>query len=82
MHIRSKRTVVEHTNNGRRWTVKDERKMVHLRRHNSMTFEQIADRLERNPEAIKLRFEKLMNEHGEGHSDAAEVVRWFNLGFE
>jgi len=56
--------------------------MVHLRRHNSMTFEQIADRLERNPEAIKFRFEKLMNEHGEGHSDAAEVVRWFNLGFE
>ena len=82
MHTRSKRTVIEYTNNKRRWSVMDERKMIHLRRHNNMTFDEIAARLERNPEAIKLRFEKLLMEHSDGSSDANDALRWFNLGFE
>ena len=65
--------------NNKRWTVKEEREMVRLRRYENLPFANIAHELHRSPEAIKLRFEKLMMEHSEGLTDVSEVLRWFNL---
>jgi hypothetical protein len=55
--------------------------MIRLRRHENMSFHEIATELHRSPDAIKFRFEKLLMEHSEG-SDTAEVLRWFNLSEE
>ncbi len=65
-----------------RWTVMEEREMVRLRRLENKTFEEIALSLNRDTEAIKLRFEKLLMEHTDGESDVSEALRWFNLGTE
>jgi hypothetical protein len=62
-----------------RWTVMEEREMVRLRRLENKTFEEIALSLNRDTEAIKLRFEKLLMEHTDGESDVSEALRWFNL---
>jgi hypothetical protein len=56
--------------------------MVRLRRLENKTFEEIALSLNRDTEAIKLRFEKLLMEHTDGESDVSEALRWFNLGTE
>jgi hypothetical protein len=68
--------------NNHRWTVMEERNMVRLRRQKDMTFDEIAVEMKRTPEAIKLRFEKLLMEHSDGLSDVSEVLRWFNLSEE
>jgi DNA-directed RNA polymerase specialized sigma24 family protein len=57
----------------------EEREMVRLRRLENKTFEEIALSLNRDTEAIKLRFEKLLMEHTDGESDVSEALRWFNL---
>ena len=56
--------------------------MVRLRRQKDMTFDEIAVEMKRTPEAIKMRFEKLLMEHSDGLSDVSEVLRWFNLSEE
>jgi predicted ArsR family transcriptional regulator len=66
----------------RRWTQSEEREMIRLRRYENMTFHQIAAELDRSPEAIKLRFEKLVAEHVEGTGNVSEALRWFNLALE
>jgi hypothetical protein len=66
----------------KRWTVKEEREMIRLRRHENLPFANIAHELHRSPEAIKFRFEKLLMEHSEGLTDVTDVLRWFNLSDE
>ena len=56
--------------------------MVRMRRLENKTFAEIATELNRDTEAIKLRFEKLLMEHSDGLSDVSEVLRWFNLSEE
>ena len=60
----------------------EERNMVRMRRLENKTFAEIATELNRDTEAIKLRFEKLLMEHSDGLSDVSEVLRWFNLSEE
>lgn len=62
-----------------RWTTEEEREMIRLRRYDNLPFETIARTLHRTPEAIKLRFSKLVEEHVEGGHSEAEALRWFNL---
>jgi len=92
MHTRSSSTVskrpvpasrVVYARDNHRWTVAEEREMVRLRRHENMPFANIAHALRRSPEAIKFRFDKLIEEHV-GDDDVAEkeVLRWFNLNTE
>ena len=70
---------VRYSKDNHRWTQLEEREMVRLRRHENLNFNEIATELHRSPEAIKLRFEKLLMEHTEGESDVSEALRWFNL---
>jgi len=65
-----------------RWTVEEEREMIRLRRQENLPFANIAHTLHRTPEAIKLRFNKLVEEHVEGGHSEAEALRWFNLSTE
>ena len=82
MHTRSsKRTTPVHKTSDR-WTQAEERQMIRLRRQGNLNFNEIAVELHRSPEAIKLRFEKLLMEHTEGVSDVSEALRWFNLEVE
>uniref|UniRef100_A0A6C0AJB9 Myb-like domain-containing protein n=1 Tax=viral metagenome TaxID=1070528 RepID=A0A6C0AJB9_9ZZZZ len=74
--VPASRVVYERDNH--RWTVAEEREMIRLRRHENMPYANIAWSLRRSPEAIKFRFDKLVNEHMEGAS-RSEVLRWFNL---
>ena len=54
--------------------------MIRLRRHENLPFANIAHALRRTPEAINLRFRKLVEEHmGENEVAESEVLRWFNL---
>ena len=83
----TKRTVpnarlIEFSNDGTRWTQAEERKMVRLRRNENLNFSEIAEELNRSPDAIAHRFEKLMMEHATGDISEKEVLRWFNLGNE
>ena len=72
------RTVYARDNH--RWTVAEEREMIRLRRHENLPFANIAHALRRSPEAINLRFRKLVEEHmGENEVAESEVLRWFNL---
>ena len=64
------------------WAITEEREMIRLRRHENKTYVEIAAILHRLPEAIKLRFEKLVAEHIEGGHSEAEALRWFNLDSE
>jgi len=66
----------------RRWTVEEEREMIRLRRYDNLPFANIARTLHRTPEAIKLRFSKLVDDHIEGGHSEAEALRWFNLSTE
>jgi len=79
--VPASRVVYERDNH--RWTVSEEREMIRLRRHENLTFANIAHGLRRSPEAIKFRFAKLVDEHV-GDDDVAEkeVLRWFNLNTE
>jgi len=61
------------------WTVAEEREMIRLRRQENLPFANIAHALRRSPEAIKFRFDKLIEEHMEGGVSEKEVRRWFNL---
>jgi hypothetical protein len=65
-----------------RWTVSEEREMIRLRRYENKSFTEIAAELHRAPEAIKLRFSKLVDDHIEGGHSEAEALRWFNLSTE
>jgi hypothetical protein len=65
--------------NNARWTVAEEREMIRLRRHEDLPFANIAHALDRSPESIKMRFEKLLMEHTEGTTDVEDSLRWFNL---
>ena len=57
--------------------------MIRLRRHENLPFANIAHALRRTPEAINLRFRKLVEEHvGEDELSEKEVLRWFNLHTE
>jgi hypothetical protein len=56
--------------------------MIRLRRYDNLPFANIARTLHRTPEAIKLRFSKLVDEHIEGGHSEAEALRWFNLSTE
>ena len=76
------RSSVRHSKDNHRWTQSEEREMIRLRRYENMTFHQIAAELHRSPEAIKLRFEKLVAEHVEGTGNVSEALRWFNLALE
>lgn len=77
----SARTVYARDNH--RWTVAEEREMIRLRRHENLPFANIAHALRRTPEAINLRFRKLVEEHvGEDELSEKEVLRWFNLHTE
>ena len=71
---------VVYARDNHRWTVADEREMIRLRRQENLPFANIAHALRRSPEAIKFRFDKLVEEHV-GDDDVAEkeVLRWFNL---
>jgi hypothetical protein len=77
----TKRTApaIRYSKDNHRWTQSEEREMVRLRRLENLNFQEIATELHRSPEAIKLRFEKLLMEHTEGESDVSETLRWFNL---
>jgi hypothetical protein len=81
MQTRSKRTMPSKIAN-KRWTQTEERQMVRLRRHGGLTFEEIANELHRAPDAVKLRFEKMLLEHATGDVQEREVLRWFNLDVE
>jgi hypothetical protein len=62
------------------WTQAEEREMVRLRRLGNLSFHEIATQLHRSPEAINLRFRKLVDEHvGDDDVSRKEVLRWFNL---
>jgi hypothetical protein len=74
--------VIQYSKDQRRWTVSEEREMIRLRRHENMSFHEIATELHRSPDAIKYRFEKLLMEHTDGCSNTAEALRWFNLSDE
>ena len=74
--------VIQYSKDQRRWTVSEEREMIRLRRHENMTFHEIATELHRSTDAIKYRFEKLLMEHTDGCSNTAEALRWFNLSDE
>ena len=91
MQTRSSKTVskrpvpasrVTYERDNRRWTVAEEREMVRLRRHENMPFANIAHALRRSPEAIKYRFEKLVEEHVSNDVSEKEALRWFNLSTE
>ena len=80
-HTTTKRNVpVVYAKDNHRWTQSEEREMIRLRRHENMSFHEIGMELHRSPEAINLRFQKLVDEHV-GNDDVArkEVLRWFNL---
>ena len=72
--------VIQFSKDNHRWTQSEEREMIRLRRHENMTFHEIGMELHRSPEAINLRFRKLVDEHV-GDDDVArkEVLGWFNL---
>jgi YesN/AraC family two-component response regulator len=72
--------VIQFSKDNHRWTQSEERAMINMRRHENMTFHEIGMELHRSPEAINLRFRKLVDEHV-GDDDVArkEVLRWFNL---
>jgi len=84
----SKRSTTVHVSapiakrNNVRWTVAEEREMIRLRRHENLPFANIAHALNRSPESIKVRFEKLLMEHTEGTTDVKDSLRWFNLSTE
>ena len=62
-----------------RWTVSEEREMVRLRRIEGMNFTEIATRLHRLPEAVNLRFDKLVQQQIEEGTDEKEVNKWFDF---
>ena len=62
-----------------RWTASEEREMVRLRRIEGMNFTEIAKRLHRLPEAVNLRFDKLVKQHIEEGTDEKEVNKWFDF---
>jgi len=72
--------VIQFSKDNHRWTQSEERAMINMRRHENMSFHEIGMELHRSPEAINLRFRKLVDEHV-GDDDVArnEVLRWFNL---
>lgn len=75
--------VIQFSKDNHRWTQSEERAMINMRRHENMSFHEIGMELHRSPEAINLRFRKLVDEHV-GDDDVArrEVLRWFNLSEE
>jgi len=74
--------VIQFSKDNHRWTQSEEREMIRLRRHENMTFHEIGMELHRSPEAINLRFQKLVAEHAEGGHSETDALRWFNLNTE
>jgi len=72
--------VIQFSKDNHRWTQSEEREMIRLRRYENMSFHEIGMELHRSPEAINLRFQKLVDEHvGEDDVSRKEVLCWFNL---
>jgi len=61
--------------NNQRWTMTETRSLIRMCRLEDCTTEQMAQRLERTPDAVRYRLAKLFVEHMDGREATDENIR-------
>jgi len=75
--LEGKRFVVIPTpaRNNKKWTVTEERELIRMCRHEDNSVSEMADRLNRTPEAIRYRLLKIFAAHMEGREPTDENIQ-------
>lgn len=61
--------------NNKKWTVTEDRQLIRMCRHENNNVSEMADRLNRTPEAIRYRLLKIFAAHMEGREPTDENIQ-------